>query len=134
MEVVGALNLALNSIVEQLAGLLPKLIIALLIWYAGKYLLSLALGLAKKIDINKKTKADNKAIEMLLGGAELVGRIILVLIILDYLGIGRSIISALAQGVTFAVAIALGLSFGKALEDDAKKTVNNIKKLFGTQE
>lgn len=134
MEVVEGLNIALNSIVQELVSLLPKLIIALAIWYIGKYLLSLVLTLLKNIDLDKKSQKDNKALGMLLGSAEVVGRIILVLVILDYLGIGRSIISALAQGVTFALAIALGLSFGKALEDDAKKTVKNFKKLFGSEE
>jgi small conductance mechanosensitive channel len=120
---------ALNSMVLQLANLLPKLIVALIIWYLGKYLLGLAVSLIKKIDI-KKTKVDDKAIGMLVALVDIVGRIVLVLVILDYLGIGRTIIAALTQGVTFAIAIALGLSFGKALEEDAKRIVANFRKLF----
>jgi len=120
---------ALNSMVLQLANLLPKLIVALIIWYLGKYLLGLAISLIKKIDI-KKTKVDDKAIGMLVALVDIVGRIVLVLVILDYLGIGRTIIAALTQGVTFAIAIALGLSFGKALEEDAKRIVANFRKLF----
>jgi len=61
---------------------------------------------------------------------EIFGRLILVLVILDFLGIGRTIIAALAQGVTYAIAIALGLSFGKALEKDATKAVENFRKLL----
>ena len=120
---------ALNTIVIQLAGFLPKLIMALVIWYLGKYLLSLLLGLIRKIDI-KKTKVDDKAVLMLTGLVDIVGRVILVLVILDYLGIGRTIIAAFTEGITFAVAIALGFAFGKALEEDAKKTVESIKRLF----
>ena len=126
VEVVG---FALESVVAQLAIILPKLIIALIIWYIGKYLLGVAVKLVQKIDI-KKTKVDDKAIAMLTVLIDVVGRIVLVLVVLDYLGIGRTIIAALTQGVTFAIAIALGLSFGKALEDDAKRVVGNFRKLF----
>ncbi len=120
---------ALNTIILQLASLLPKLIIALIIWYIGRYLLGLAVSVVKRIDI-RKTKVDDKAIQMLTVLVDIVGRIILVLVILDYLGIGRTIIAAFTQGVTFAVAIALGLAFGKALEEDAKRVVGSIRKLF----
>jgi small-conductance mechanosensitive channel len=91
--------------------------------------LGLALELIKKLDI-KKTKVDDKARGMLVGIVEIVGRVVLVLVILDYLGIGRTIIAALTQGVTFAIAIALGFAFGKALEDDAKKVIENLRNLF----
>lgn len=130
MDTADIILQALNSAVTQLVSILPKLTVALVIWYTGKYLLGLAVSLVKKIDI-KKTKVDNKAIGMLTTLVDIIGRIVLVLVILDYLGIGRTIIAALTQGVTFAIAIALGLAFGKALEDDAKKIVANFRKLFG---
>lgn len=119
----------LESIIDQLVIILPKLIIALLIWYIGRYLISVSVKLVRHMD-PKRTKVDDKATGMLSGLVELVGRIILVLVILDFLGIGRTIIAAFTQGVTYAIAIALGLAFGKALEGDAKQTVESIKKIF----
>lgn len=129
MESTEIILQVLDNIILQFSALLPKLIIALLIWYVGKYLLSLALSFAKKIE-TKKTKVDEAAMGMIITLVDVIGRIILVLVVLDYLGIGRTIIGALTQGVTFAIAIALGLAFGKALEEDAKKVVGNIKRLF----
>jgi len=120
---------ALNQLIGQLITVLPKLIIALIIWYVGKYVLSLAISIIKKFDI-KGTNLDNKAIRGLSIMTNTAGRVILVLIILDYLGIGSSVVSAVAQGITFAIAIALGLAFGKALEDDAKKVVVIVKKFL----
>lgn len=127
MDYVEVTFIALNELIAQLMAVLPKLIIALIIWYLGKYIITLGVNLIEHIDI-KKTKIDEKAIDTITTVINIVGRIILVLVILDYLGIGSSIVTALAQGVTFAIAIALGLSFGKALESDAKDIVDSIKK------
>lgn len=118
---------ALESIIDRLVVVLPKLIIALIIWYIGKYFIGMAVGLVKRVDTKK---VEDNARGMFAGLIEFVGRIILILVILDFLGIGRTIIAAFTQGVTYAIAIALGLSFGKALEGDAKKTVESIKKVF----
>lgn len=118
---------ALNQLIEQLIAVLPKLIIALIIWYVGKYILSFTTSILKRFDLNKNTELDDSAMENIAVIINTVGRVILVMIILDYLGIGSSIITAVAQGVTFAVAIALGLAFGKALEEDAKKVVDFIR-------
>ena len=129
VDTVNVILVALNELIAQLVAVLPKLIIALIIWYVGKYLLNLAISLLNKVDI-KKTNIDNKAIGTLSLIINVVGRIILVLVILDFLGIGRGVVSAVAQGITFAIAIALGLSFGKALEPDADKLVKEIRKFL----
>ena len=55
----------------------------------------------------------------------------MVLVILDFLGVGRTIIGAIASGLTLMVAIALGLAFGKALEEDAKDVVRQFKEHLG---
>ena len=120
---------ALNNIISQLTIFLPKLVFALLIWYFGKYLLNLVTGLIRKFDV-KDTDIDDKAIEFISVGVNIIGRIILVLIILDFLGIGSSVVGAIAQSMTLAIAIALGMSFGRALEDDAKRVVKMIKDLL----
>lgn len=118
---------ALNQLVLQLASLIPKLIISLIIWWIGKYLINLGAKLIRKIDI-KGTKIDNKIISAISSFILIAGKIILVLIILDYWGIGKTIIGALANGLTITFAIALGLAFGKALEPDAKNMVQRFKK------
>lgn len=129
METVNVIVLALNQLIAQLVQVLPKLIIALIIWYVGKYLINFAANLVRKIDI-KRTTLDDKAVETLALAISLAGRVILVLVVLDYLGIGRSVVSAVAQGLTFAVAIALGLAFGKALEPDADHLVKVVRKFL----
>ncbi len=121
MERLEVVIIALESVIVRLTELLPKLIIALAIWYIGKYLLDLALSLIKK----KESTA------IAAGLVDVAGRVVLVLVILDYLGIGKTVIAALTQGMTFAIGIALGLAFGKALEDDAKKILSSVKSLFG---
>src|SRR3989344_4894168 len=101
MDTVSVILVALNQIVGQLINVLPKLIIALIIWYLGKYFLNLAVSLVGKFDL-KHTKVDDKAIETLGLVINGIGRVILILVILDYLGIGRSVVAAIAQGITFA--------------------------------
>ena len=118
---------AMQQLVTQLAFFLPKVIVAILIWYIGKYFLNLGVGLIKKVDI-KKTKLDNKAINFLAEVTLPLGKLILALIVLDYLGIGRTAIGALMNGLTIAIAISLGIAFGKALEEDAVKLVETARK------
>lgn len=111
----------------QLVYWIPKLIVALLIWYVGKYFLGLAINWLKKVDI-PGTKLDDKLIEKFGQLLLPVGKFLLALIILDYFGIGESLISAVVSGMTYTVAIALGLAFGRALEPEAKETVERFKK------
>ena len=118
---------ALNQLAIQLVNLLHKLIITLIIWWVGKYLITLGVKLIRKIDI-KGTKIDNKIINASSSVILIAGKVLLVLIILDYWGIGRTIIAALVNGLTITFAIALGLAFGKALEPEAKNLVERFKK------
>ena len=120
---------ALNQLLIELVDIVPMLIIALVVWYLGVYLLSLATKLINKLNI-KKTKLDDAALSTLANIVNGVGRFVLVLIILDYLGIGRTIVGAVATGFTYAVAIALGLAFGKALEPEAVDIVAAVKKFL----
>lgn len=118
---------ALNQLVVQMVGLLPKLVITLIIWWAGKYLINFGVKLINKIDI-KGTKIDDKIINVSSTAILIAGKILLVLIILDYWGIGKTIIGALTNGLTLTFAITLGLSFGKALEPEAKNIVDQVVK------
>jgi small conductance mechanosensitive channel len=130
---MGSLNIIVDSFYQlwtQMVMFVPKFIVAIVIWVIGKYLINLAVSLIKKIDI-KGTEVDDYLIGILSKVVFVVGKVLLVLIILDYLGIGRTLVSALANGLTITIAIALGLAFGKALEDDARLIVSKTKKHLG---
>ena len=126
-EFINIIVTSLNQLAVQLVNVFPKLIITLIIWWVGKYLINLGVRLIRKIDI-KGMKIDNKIINASSSIILIAGKILLVLIILDYWGIGKTIIGALANGLTLTFAIALGLSFGKALEPEAKNLVQKFKK------
>ena len=130
MDFVTVVYNAMNQMVIDLINVVPTLIVALVIWLLGIYLLDLGVGLLKKVDF-KGTDLDNKAINTLAQVVGMAGRVILVLIVLDYLGIARNVVGAVANGITFAVAIALGLSFGKALERDADGVVATVRRMLG---
>ena len=118
---------AFRELLNQMASWVPKIIVALVIWWIGKYVLNLIARWAKKIDI-PGTKVDTKLMEKLVQVILTVGKIILVLIVLDYLGIGRTIIGAFVNGLTFAIAIGLGIAFGRALQPEARSAVDSVKK------
>jgi len=127
MSFITVILSALNELIRQLVALVPHLLVSLIIWWLGSWVLNLGEMLLKKINI-PGTKLDDRAIDVLVKVAMPAGKVVLVLIILDYLGIGRSIISAVATGVTLTIAIALGLAFGRALEPQAKEVVGQVDK------
>jgi len=118
-EGLTAIRGSLGIVLAQTLVVLPKIIIALLIWVIGKYLIRLAVNLVEKVDLG---------IKVLPRVVSLVSRFILILVVLDYLGIGRTVIGALANGLSLAIAVALGIAFGQALVPEAKKAVGQIKK------
>ncbi|MCH7641386.1 hypothetical protein IID22_04270 [Patescibacteria group bacterium] len=118
---------AMQQFLLQLAGFIPKLIVALIIWIVGKWIIYWGVNLLKRVQI-KKVKPVNRLVELLAYILLPLGKVILILVVLDYLGIGRTVISALLSGITFAIAIAIGLAFGRALEPDAKAIVDSVKK------
>jgi len=126
MDSIEIITTALEELAINLINLLPRLVLALIIWYVGKYFIRLAVKLVKKLDI-KSTTLDDKAVATLARLVNTVGQVLLVLIVMDYLGIARTVVGAITNGLVYAIAIALGLAFGKALEDDAKEVVYTIK-------
>lgn len=116
-----------QQLVVQLVDLIPKLIVAIIIWIVGKYFLNLLVGLVRSVKV-KELKPVNRLIESFAFLILPIGKVLLALIVLDYLGIGRTVISAFLNGLTIAIAIALGIAFGKALEEDAKALVRSAKK------
>jgi len=113
----------------QLMLFLPKVLVAIVIWVVGKSLINTAVTLLKRIEF-KGMKLADKALDTVTQVVLVLGKFLLVLIVLDYLGIAQSLVNALLNGLSFAVAIALGLAFGKALEDDARHMVGEVKKHF----
>jgi len=112
---------SLGVFYSQSLNLIIKVLVALLIWWLGKKLLAGAVKLAAKVDLGIK-----KIPEVV----EKVGKVVLALVVLDYLGIGRTIIAALVNGLTLMIAIALGLAFGQALAPEAKKIVSRFQREF----
>jgi len=127
---VDVLFTAINQLVVDLVSVVPRIIVAILIWIIGRYLINLAVKLVRKIDI-RGLNIDDKLIGIFSSIVLVVGKILLVLIILDYLGVGQTIVGAIAGGLTFTIALALGLAFGKAFEEDAKKLVEVAKRNLG---
>lgn len=126
MQVANVIVDPLQQLLTQLVGFIPKLVVALLIWLIGKYIINIGVGLIKKVEF-KRLKVVGKFRDTFAFFLLYLGKVLLVLVILDYLGIGRTVIQALLSGLTFAIAIALGIAFGKALEDDAKSLLNALK-------
>jgi small conductance mechanosensitive channel len=117
---------SINQLIVQVVEVLPKIILAIVIWYIGRYLIGLAAKLIRKADL--PGTFDDNAREILARTVNIVGRILLVLIVLDFLGIGETVVGALTQGLVFAVAIALGIAFGDALKPEAMRIVKDAQK------
>jgi len=120
---------AMERLLLEVVAYIPKIVIAIIIWYLGKFFINTAIKLLGKIDL-KAANLDNRAIIAFSKILSILGRVLLVLIIMDYLGIGESVIGALTQGVVFAIAIALGISFGEALKPDAKSLTETARRWF----
>ena len=129
-ESLNVILASLNQVWVQMLIFVPKIIVALFIWFVGKYLINLGVALVRKIDI-KRTKIDDYLIGIFSKVVLVVGKVLLFLVVLDFLGVGRTIIGAVTNGLTLMVAIAFGLAFGRALEEDAKEAVRQFKKHLG---
>ena len=127
MNYISPIVNSLEIFVSQILLVVPKLIVAYIIWLLGKWGIRYAVKAIDLLDI-KKWKFDDHARDAFKAIFVPTAKILLILIILDTLGIGQNFIGAIINSVTFAVAIALGLSFGKALEPDAQHIVDKIKR------
>lgn len=117
---------SLEIFISQVLLVVPKLIVAYIIWLLGKWAINYAVKAIDLLDV-KRWKFDDRAREAFKAILVPTAKVILILIILDTLGIGQNFIGAIVNSITFAIAIALGLSFGKALEPDAKHILDKIK-------
>lgn len=116
---------SLGLFVSQTAIFIIRLVFAYLIWLIGKYIIQSVVKLVQKADI-KSWSIDDSVRKTLIKIGVPTAKIVLILIILDYLGIGTSIIGALAQGITYTIAITLGIAFGNALIPEATRIVKDV--------
>lgn len=118
---------SMNLFFTQLALFLPKLIFAYILWLVGKWLIGLGVKLIDLTNI-KALKVDDTLRSGVRSGFIITAKVILVLVILDTLGIGSTVVGSLLNGLVYTIAITLGLSFGKALEPEARSIVDSLKK------
>lgn len=127
MEVVNVFWNLFRQLLDQLVRFLPRVVVSVAIWSIGRYFLGLARDLIRKVNL-KGTRMDDKITKSAGELVWVVGKFLLILIILDYLGIGRTVIGAFVNGLTFAIAICLGIAFGEALKPDARELVGMLRK------
>lgn len=114
---------------NQLALFIPKLLAAYVIWLVGKQLIEWAVVAIDRLDV-KSWEFDDVVREKIKNVFVPTSKIILVLVILDTFGIATSFVSAIVSGITYTLAIALGLAFGKALEPEAKDLTQKVKHML----
>ena len=117
---------SIGFFLSQSVAFIFKLIVAYIIWLIGKFIIDSAVTLLRKADI-KQIKIDDEIRNTLIWIGVPTSKVILMLVILDFLGIGSNIMGAVAQGITFTIAIMLGISFGEALKPEARRLVEKFK-------
>ncbi len=130
MDVIATMIRSLELFFSEVLLVVPKLIVAYLIWLIGKWLINLGMKSLDLLQI-KKWKVDDSIRNMIKRIFAPAAKIILILVILDTLGIGANVVAALSNALTFTFAIALGLAFGRALEPDAKGVIESMKRGLG---
>jgi small-conductance mechanosensitive channel len=109
---------------------LPQILIAVIIWFVGSYLIEIGVRLFRTFFIKQVHEKNTSHLRLISRMTSIIGKIFLMLFILEYLGIGRTFITAFVSSLSNAIAIMIGLSFGLALQDDAKKIIRDIKNYF----
>lgn len=127
MDYVNQTWTSLELFVVQILMFIPKLLVAYIIWLIGNWLISKFLEWISKVDI-KDITIDDQIRGMLSTVLRPLSKVLLALIILDTLGIGSNVVSALTNAMSLTIAIALGMSFGQALTPWAKGIVDETSK------
>jgi hypothetical protein len=112
----------------QILAFLPLLIIAAIIWFLGSYLIEVGAKIFRKFFVKNIHSPSQSHLNFLTRALVVAGKVFLTLFILDYLGIGKTFVTAFTNSLSYAFAIMIGISFGLALQDDAKKVVQYVKK------
>ena len=126
IDIISTLLNSFELLLSQLILLLPKLLFAYILWLIGKWLITVGVKLINLTNIEALRKAD-KLRNALVRAFVVTTKILLILVILDTFGIGSTVVGALLSGLTWMIAIALGLAFGRALEPVAKEIVDEIR-------
>ena len=125
-EILTDIYNSMSVFVVQTLAFLLKLVVAYVIWLLGNYLMRFVETAIMKLDV-REWKLDDYVRNTLLRIGRPLAKVVLFLVILDYLGIGESVIAALTQGLTFAVALTIGIAFGDSLRPEARKLVEEFK-------
>lgn len=130
-QYVGSFLDSMDLFISQVLLFIPKLIFAYLLWLVGKWLISLAISFVKRYNFDDRIR--NSFLMIFVPAS----KVILFLVILDTFGIGSSIIQSVFNAIALSIAIALGLSFGRALEPEAQRLTdiarNNMRTGNGTR-
>ncbi len=127
MDIIASIIGSLELFLSEVFMVVPRLIVAYIIWLIGKWMINLGIKGLDLLQI-KKWKVDDSIRNMIKRIFAPTAKIILILVIMDTLGIGSNVVAALANALTFTFAIALGLAFGRALEPDARGIVESMKR------
>lgn len=126
INILNSLYTSFHIFISETLMLVPKLIAAYILWLVGKKLIEWTVSLIDKADI-RQWEIDDKVRGIIKKVFVPVAKFILVLVILDTFGIGSTVIAALLNGLTYTIAIALGIAFGHALQEDANMLVNKVR-------
>jgi hypothetical protein len=118
-----------GSFYVQILAFFPKLVVAAIIWFLGSYLIEIGSKFFRKFVVDQ-FKTSKPHLNLITSIVSVFIKVFLVLFILDFLNIGKTFVDALVSSLTNALAIMIGLSFGLALQDDAKKIISDIKTYF----
>ncbi len=116
---------SLQTFINQFILWLPKLLVALVLWWLGNLLINMLIRGLRWVDIPGMT-LDNKLINKLNTVILFLGKFLLALIVMDFLGIGQVVIGAIAGGLTLTVAITLGIAFGLSLKPHTDRVVERF--------
>ncbi len=116
----------MSLFISQVVLFLPKIIAAYILWLIGKWVIDWIGRHINRLDIKGMTFDDH--IRNVFRTAFIyTAKFVLILVILDTLSIGSNVIAAITNSLTFAIAIAVGLAFGRALEPDAQQWVDRLR-------
>lgn len=118
---------ATYQLIMDVLRAIPFLFAAIIIWWIGNMVINAAVSLMKKVDF-RGTRFDDKLMGILIPIVQYAGKFFLVLIVMDYLGIGETVIGSILNAMTFGIAIALGIAGGKAFEMDAKSIYDEVRR------
>lgn len=117
---------SLQNFITEIILFIPRVLLAIILWLIGRWLIEMFVNLLDKFQI-ERLKIDDTLRNLFKRIIVPIANVVLVLIILDTFGIGSNVVAAFLSGMTFTIAITLGLAFGRALEPEARNIVDRAK-------